>query len=448
MGDGDRDDPLREINHRWLGRAIATGKIAKDALRLASRGLMKKSGAEVDAAIGEDLARELDRMKGIAMKVGQILSYFEGTLPPQTHEALRKLQRGAQPVAFESLVPVLGSAFGLPVHALFESIDATPVAAASIGQVHRAVYAGQRVAVKIRYPNVRETFEADFARLDVLARIASLATAVDGAALAAELRERVLEECDYLREADHQEAFTEAFAGDDRIVIPEVIRARAAEAVLTTAWQDGADFYEVCERADSTRRSDLGSILARFAYQSFFQLGALNADPHPGNYLFPSDGKVVFLDFGCVRRFEPDYVERERSLARVVVHDQRADFRRALLETGIVADPKKFDFDAHWALMRHQYAPYSSARFRFTPEYLRVGMDFSKPDNPNLRRLAIAPPWIWQQRLQWGLHAVLVRLGAEGPFREVMLEALERKLSPLRVPARAARTGGDGATPS
>jgi predicted unusual protein kinase regulating ubiquinone biosynthesis (AarF/ABC1/UbiB family) len=445
MTEKDRDTktPLREINHRWIGRALATGKITKDALHLATRGVLKRTAGETDAVIGEDLARELDKMKGIAMKVGQILSYFEGALPSPTHDALRTLQRGAQPVAFDTLVPVLESAFGRPLHTLFDSIDETPVAAASIGQVHRAVYAGRRVAVKIQYPKVRETFEADFARVGALARVASLATAVDGAALAAELRERVLEECDYLREADHQEAFARAFADDRAIVIPEVIRARCAETVLTTQWQDGEDFYQVCEHADRDRRSEIGLILARFAHRSLFGLGTLNADPHPGNYLFPGGGSVVFLDFGCVRRFEPAYLERERALTLTVLNDRRADFRNALLETGIVPRPKKFDFDAHWALMRHQYAPYLSERFEFTPEYLRAGMSFSRPDNPNLRRLAIPPPWIWQQRLQWGLHAVLVRLAAEGPFRDVLLAALAEKVRPLSL-----RSGTHGAIDS
>jgi predicted unusual protein kinase regulating ubiquinone biosynthesis (AarF/ABC1/UbiB family) len=420
----DNPDPLEDIEHGGWRRALATGRVAASAVRLASRGLLHRKGSSTDAAIGEDLARELDRMKGLAMKVGQILSYFEGVLPEETHEALRKLQRGAKPVAFATLVPVLEAELGASVGELFETIDEAPVAAASIGQVHRAVYEGKPVAVKVQYPSVQTTFEADFARISALARVASIATSVDGAALASELRERVIEECDYLREADHQEAFAAAFASDPAVVIPEVIRARTAAAVLTTRWHDGDDFYGFCERADRARKNETALVLVRFAYRSLFALRMLNADPHPGNYLFPSGGRVVFLDFGCVKRFDASYVDRERELARIVIEGRRASFRDAVVATGMVPRPDAFDFDLHWELLRHQWAPYLEPRFHFTFEYLRRGMEFSRPGNPNLRRLAIPPPWIWQQRLQWGLHAVLARLDAEGPFRDLLFDAL------------------------
>lgn len=428
---------LAEINHRFRGRALATGKVAANALRLASRRVLGRDDSAAYAAIGASLAHELDGMKGLAMKVGQILSYLDGVLPPEAHTALRALQRGAQPVAFSSLVPELERALGQPLAELFDSIAPTAVAAASIGQVHRARLGGRDVAVKVQYPNVRATFEADFARIGALARLASVATSVDGPALARELRARVLEECDYVREADHQEAFARAFVRDAAVAIPVVVRERSASTVLTTHWHDGDDFYDFALAADGPRKNAAARVLCRFAHRSLFELGTLNADPHPGNYLFPRGGDagpITFLDFGCIRRFEHDYVERERTLARVVVMGQREKFRDAVLATGMVPKPRVFDFDVHWAMLRHQYAPYVAPTFHFTPEYVRAGMEHSKPDNPNLRHLAIPPPWIWQQRLQFGLHAVLARLDAEGPFRDLLLEALETPFTPLALP--------------
>ncbi len=429
------DEELDEIHHRWGQRALSTGRIAASAVRLAGRRLVGAEG-DADRLLGERLARELDGMKGLAMKVGQILSYFDGVLPAETHEALRKLQKGARPVAFETMRQEIEEAFGEPVSALFEAFDDTPVAAASIGQVYRARFERREVAVKVQYPHVEKTFEADFGRIRSLARLASLATAVDGVAIADELRARVTEECDYLREAAWQAAFRAAFADDPRIVIPEVVQARTRRTVLTTAWAAGDDFYAFVEGAPAARRHEVGLLLARFALRSLFGLGTLNADPHPGNYLFPRDeGHVVFLDFGCVRRFEPDFLETERALVDVVIHDRRAAFRDAVMATGMIPQPRKFDFDVHWDMLRHQYAPYGQPRFRFTPEYVQAGAKFSGPSNPNLRRLAIPPAWIWVQRLLWGLHAVQVRLGAEGAFRDVMEEALATRLPPLAVPA-------------
>ena len=142
---------------------------------------------------------------------------------------------------------------------------------------------------------------------------------------------------------------------------------------------------------------------------------------------------MVFLDFGCVRRFEPGYVERDRHLARVVCDGDRARFSEALLATGIVARPSRFDFDRHWELLRHQYRPYIEPRFRFTPAYLQALVDYGRPNEPNLRLLAIPPQWIWQQRLVSGLHAILTRLDAEGQFRETFRAALEAPLVPLEV---------------
>ena len=118
-------------------------------------------------------------------------------------------------------------------------------------------------------------------------------------------------------------------------------------------------------------------------------------------------------------------------MTRCVIDDRKDRFRDALLATGMVAKPKGFDFDSHWALLRHQLAPYSAPRFRFNFEYIRGGVGMTGPSNPNLRKLAIPPAWIWLQRQQWGLHAVLARLGAEGPFADVLRAALDAPPEPL-----------------
>jgi hypothetical protein len=141
----------------------------------------------------------------------------------------------------------------------------------------------------------------------------------------------------------------------------------------------------------------------------------------------------VFLDFGCVHRFDADFLGGQRRLIEVVLADRRSEFVDALVDTGMVPTPDRFDFDLHWKLMCHELSPYRSSRFRFTTDWVRKGMEFSRPGNPNLRRLAIPPQWIWLERLVWGLHAVLARLDAEGPFADVMREALALPAAPLEV---------------
>lgn len=429
----DPKDPLAAITHGWGRRALSTGKVAASALRLAGRKLVGRDDAETDGALGEAMVRELDAMKGLAMKIGQIISYFDGILPPATHAALRALQTGRRGLEYPVVAAQVEAALGAPIGELFERFDPAPVAAASIGQVHRARHAGREVAVKVQYPDVAATFEADFGRLGQLARVASLATAVDGPAIAAELRDRVIEECDYRREAAWQQAFARALADDPAVRVPEVIAARSAATVLTSEWCEGRDFYAFVETADAARRDAAGRALARVALHSFFALGTLNADPHPGNYLFPDEGPIVLLDFGCVRRFDRAFVDAERDIARAVLAGDRAAFRAAVIASGVVPKPAKFDFETHHAMIAHQYRPYLGGRFRFDPEYIREGAQYTGPQNPNLRRLALPPPSIWWMRLIWGLHAVLARLGAEGDFGPVLRAALDAPWDPPAV---------------
>lgn len=417
------DDELEGIHRGWGRRLLSTGKIAASAARLAARRVVGAEGPQ-DAAIGETLSRELDQMKGMAMKVGQILSYFDGVLPEGTHRALQSLQRGARAISFTRMAEVIEAAFGEPVDALFDRFEREPIAAASIGQVYRARYRGREVVVKVQYPGIRETIAGDFSRLQGLAKIASLASSVDGPALVEELRARFIEECDYQLEGDHQNTFRAAFADDPQVEIPAAIGQRTRETVLTSEFCEGRDFYTFAAEASQARRDEVALCLTRFALRSLYELGMVNADPHPGNYLFPARDAVVFLDYGCVRRFDAEFLAAQRRLTRIVIEDRRADYDDALVAAGMVAKEKGFDFDLQWKVDCHLLAPYRTPRFHFTPEYVRAAMDLNRPGNPNLRRIAIPPQWIWVQRLQFGLHAVLTRLSAEGRFADAMHEAL------------------------
>lgn len=419
----DREKDLQGVARGWGQRILSTGKIAVSAARLATRRLFGSEGPQ-DGQIGEALAGELDKMKGMAMKVGQILSYFDGVLPEDTHQALRRLQQGVRPVAFAKMMAVIEQGLGQPLSVLFEQFEEQPIASASIGQVYRAQYQGKPVAVKVQYPQIAETIQSDFSILQKLSKVASLATAVDGPAIVQELQDSFVLECDYEAEARNQQSFASLFANVPVIQIPKVYPERSCQTVLTMEWCEGEGFYTFLEHASQTRKNEVGLLLVKFAYESLYGWGMIQADPHPGNYLFPQNDRVVFLDFGCVRHFGEDFLNAERRLARVVVENRRHDFQDALMATQMVAKPHKFDFDFHWELLRHQYAPYIAPHFAFTQDYLRQGMEFSRPSNPNLRILRIPPPWVWLQRLQWGLHAVLVRLGAEGNFRDTFHRAL------------------------
>lgn len=423
---GKRD--LEGVNRGW-GRLVSTGKVASSAVRLAGSQLLKAAPGKQER-LGELLAAELDQMKGMAMKVGQVLSYMDGVLPEEAQSALRKLQAGTRTVRFDVMREVIEVALGGKLDELFDAVEPEPVACASIGQVYRARLDGRDVAVKVQYPGIRDTIHADFSRLEGLSRIASLATSVDGPAVVEELRERFEEECDYRKEAAWQNWFGDRFKGS----VPRAVLERSAETLLTSEWVSGNDFYRFLDVSSFTRKQQAARQMLAFALRSLFQLGCLNADPHPGNYLFPEPAdnepqRVVFLDFGCVRRLDEEFMRHERRLFELVREGRRGEFEEAVVATGMVASPKRFDFDLHWEQLCYQWAPYRSDYFEFTSDYIRAGSRFSGPTNPNLRLFAFPPQWIWVQRLIWGLHSVLTRLEAKGDFAALAQQALEAEPS-------------------
>jgi predicted unusual protein kinase regulating ubiquinone biosynthesis (AarF/ABC1/UbiB family) len=411
----------REQDTDW--RKGSYPRIFLDASRLAGRRLLGRTGS-TDSLLGQRLAEELDQLKGMGMKVGQILSYFDGVLPEETHTALRALQQGTHPMGIDLVRAQVEKALGAPLEVLYEEFNAKPVASPSIGQVHRARYNDHDVAVKVQYPGIEKTIDTDFRRLARIARLASMATMVDPAAIVAELRERFEEECDYRQEASNQEWFRAAFDKDPEIHIPQVVPERSVRTVLTMQWADGMDLYTLQETDDPERKSQVGLVLARFAFTCLYRLGRINSDPHPGNYLFRDQGPTTFLDFGSVRRFDPAFLSAYKDLVQTVLDDDRQAFPRALKATDMVGRERGFDYDRHWDLLCHEHAPYRDTHFTFTRQYLLKSLEYSRPSNPNLRKLAIPPQWIWIQRLQWGLHAVLARLGASGNFQKTLQQAI------------------------
>jgi predicted unusual protein kinase regulating ubiquinone biosynthesis (AarF/ABC1/UbiB family) len=411
--------------------------VAWNAGRLAGRRLLRRQVGERDLALGDALTGQLDQMKGLAMKLGQIVSYLDVPLPDAVQDQLARLQTGTLGMGEGEARAVIEGALGAPVEALFDEVDWHPIAAASIGQVHRARVGGRAVAVKVQYPSVAASFSEDLRAVGRLASLASLATAVDGRALVAELRERLTEECDYEREARAQQAFARAFRGDPDVRIPGVLAERSTGAVLTTEWAEGRGFSWLL---GSTLRDAAARTLVRFSYRSLLQLGAIQADPHPGNFLFgEAPGRVVCLDFGCVRRLDEAMVEALREIALSLRAGDRSRFREAAQALGVVGNPRRFDFDHFHRTMEHLHRPLLVPRFTFDLEYAREGYELNGPKNPNARHMSMPPAYIWVARLQWGLWSVLGRLGASGGFAEVLDELLAAPPAPLEVEAPVER---------
>jgi predicted unusual protein kinase regulating ubiquinone biosynthesis (AarF/ABC1/UbiB family) len=302
-----------EIKGSRLRRAAQmTGVAANVAAREATARAMSVGGTtggreaagRQQLKSAEALVKVFGGMRGAAMKVGQTLSAVDlGLVPedlrPQFQEILATLQQGADPVSFKAITKVIERDLGEKLKVSFADIDPEPIAAASIGQVHRAtLHDGRDVAVKVQYPGIAEAIHADMQNLRLALKLLSaIAPGIDTGAIAGEIRERITEELDYELEASNHREMARAYRGHPFVVVPGIVTSMCRERVLVSDFVDGARFASLLD-APAASRDRIGEILVRFYLNGPLRHRLLNGDPHPGNTLFLPDGRVAFLDFG------------------------------------------------------------------------------------------------------------------------------------------------------
>ncbi len=295
-------------------RAMLVGGRNSDASReRASRQQLKSA---------ESLVKVLGSMRGAAMKVGQTLSAVDlGLVPeeirPQFQEILAALQQDAKPVPFKSIRKVIEDDMGERLTSTFAEFDEQPIAAASIGQVHRAkLDDGRVVAVKVQYPGIAEAIHADMQNLRLALRMLNvIAPGIDTGPIAEEIRERIFQELDYELEAANQHAMSRTYRGHPFIDVPDVVTELCRARVLVSEFVDGRRFAEVREWPQP-ERNRLGEILIRFYINGPLRHRLLNGDPHPGNSLFYDNGRVAFIDFGFFKRLSDDEVAQQMASTR------------------------------------------------------------------------------------------------------------------------------------
>lgn len=431
------DSPLEEIATGFRSRTLKTARLlTKSGFSLAKRNLIGVASAAADderqVQAAEKLVRELDGLKGLMMKFGQMASYLDSSLPPRAQQVLAKLQSQSQPMTPEVASAVIESELGDVPEKVFDSFEATPFAAASIGQVHRAIYRGQSVAVKVQYPGITEALESDLKMVGRFARLGLLLTTLDGKALADELRDRVIEECNYKQEAANQMLFHHKFACDPHRGVPKVIADRSTSRVLTSEFQEGRRFQEFASEASQSDRSRAGETIFETCFSSIFRDCVFNADPHPGNYLFGVGGEVSFLDFGCIKWFDSELIDQWKAVARSLLADDKAAFARAFTETGMVAKPKGFDWDYQWQAMDFLYKPFKSkVPTVYRADFVAKANAQMMFDNPNKMKITLPKDWLFVNRLQFGLLSLLSQLGAEADWGGMFRAAVESETRPI-----------------
>lgn len=382
---------------------------------------------EIQQRTAEQIFKVLGELKGGAMKLGQALSIFEAALPPEIagpyRATLTKLQDAAPPLPAATVHRVLAEQLGDDWRENFLSFEDHPTAAASIGQVHRAVWHdGRPVAVKVQYPGAGKALMSDFKQLARLGKLFGvLLPGLDINAVLNELRERVAEELDYLTEAEAQHAFALEFAGDPDFVVPDVIAAN--EQVIVTEWLEGTPLSRVIAEGTKAERDRAGLLLARFLFSSPARVGMLHADPHPGNFRITPDGRLGVLDFGAVNRMPNGYPPVVGTLIRIFNQGDMETVIAGLRAEGFIRPGITVDPDALRAFLTPYVEPSRVEEFTFSREWLQAqaASVTDLRNNTVLRQLNLPPSYVLIHRVHTAGIGVLCQLGTTARFRDELL---------------------------
>ncbi|MFF1967637.1 ABC1 kinase family protein [Streptomyces sp. NPDC058232] len=423
-----------------------TAKLAALPLGFAGRatwGLGKRIGGrsaeivarELQQRTADQLFKTLGELKGGAMKLGQALSVFESALPEEVagpyRAALTKLQEAAPPMPTRTVHTVLEERLGEDWRELFLEFEEQPSAAASIGQVHRAVWHdGREVAVKVQYPGAGEALLSDLTQLSRFARLLGpLIPGMDIKPLISELRDRVSEELDYELEARSQQEHAEEFADDPDVVIPDVVHQ--SDQVLVTEWIDGVPLSEVITDGTQEQRDRAGQLLARFLFSGPARTGLLHADPHPGNFrLLPAETeddeagqwRLGVLDFGTVDRLPGGLPQPIGDSLRLTLAGDAEAVYELLREEGFVKESIDLDPNAVLDYLLPIIEPAQVEEFTFTRSWMRNQAariaDLRSPAHQLGKQLNLPPAYLLIHRVTLSTIGVLCQLGATVRLRD------------------------------
>ncbi|MER6815092.1 AarF/ABC1/UbiB kinase family protein [Spirillospora sp. NPDC000708] len=425
------DLPRRAVTRSAKLASLPLGFAGRTALGIGKRTIGRPAEAvamEIQTRTAEQLFKVLGELKGGAMKLGQMLSIFEAALPPEIagpyRATLTRLQEAAPPLPASTVHKVLAEALGEDWRDSFTSFDDQPAAAASIGQVHRAVWSdGRPVAVKVQYPGAGKALISDFNQLARLGRLFGvLMPGLDVKSMLAELKERVVEELDYTIEAESQTIIRDAYLDDPDFSIPEVI-AQSGD-VLVTEWMDGTPLSKIISDGDQETRNHAALLYCRFLLSGPKRSGMLHGDPHPGNFRLLDDGRLGVLDFGAVDRIPGGFQRRLGLLLRIGTMADIDEIEDALREEDFIREGVEVDAEELQAFLAPITEPFVTETFKFNREWLRdmaARVTDLRPTNV-VRQLNLPPEYVIIHRVLSAGTGVLCQLECEIPARAESLK--------------------------
>ncbi len=380
----------------------------------------------------DDLVKRLSEMKGLPMKLGQTLSYHNFSMPSEAQEIFERLQTQSAFLNPKVVSGIVRDELGQNPKSLFSKWSTKPFSAASIGQVHFAkIPSGEKVAVKIQYPGISRSIRTDLKNLNAFLKFfKNLAGPTDLNSIMQELSDRLLDECDYQTESQTQEFFRDFFKDRKEIVIPRVFVDYSTKNILCTEFVEGQSFQEFLRTSSQEEKNQMGRIIWRFSFESIFITGALNADPHPGNYLFQKDA-VVFLDFGCSKKLSPNFVRGWRNILFASITQDEEKLIQAVRDLGMLIPGPSIDVEQLRLIAESIYEPYlKNENYVFNGDYVQKSFKAWFGSERSRQNFIFQSEWLSLTRILFGLSSILASLKAEANWLQELMSILER--SPFR----------------
>jgi predicted unusual protein kinase regulating ubiquinone biosynthesis (AarF/ABC1/UbiB family) len=432
---------VSELPRRAVSR---TARLASLPLGFAGRtalGFGKRVGgkpaeavaAELQARTAEQLFKVLGELKGGAMKFGQAMSVMEAALPEELagpyRATLTKLQESAPALPTATVHAVLAQELGPRWRtSKFQSFEDTPSAAASIGQVHKAVWRdGRKVAVKIQYPGAGQALLSDLNQLARVARLAgSWIPGMDIKPITDELRSRMTEELDYNLEATSQRRFAKVFRDDPHFAVPDVLSH--SEHVIVSEWMDGTPLSQIVASGTPAERNAASERYMEFLLVGPARAGLLHADPHPGNFRLLEDGRLGVIDYGAVNRLPSGLPPAMGSLVAAALCGEAAELELGLRTEGFIKPSLTVDAEALLEYLQPFLEPLKHQTFTFSRPWLRSVAahvnDVRRPEFLVGMKLNLPPSYLLIHRVWLGGIGVLCQLGGTVPARDIVVDHL------------------------
>ncbi|MEV0356639.1 AarF/ABC1/UbiB kinase family protein [Nocardia sp. NPDC050697] len=421
-----------------LGAVAAGSMIRSRRTRLSMRGrseaVRAKMAEESMIRTTEQVVMVLGTMKGVAMKLGQMMSVLDLDLVPEEHrerfqQRLAVLRNAAPTVSFAAMRAVIEEDLGRPLGEIFAEFGTEPVAAASIGQVYLGVlHDGRRVAVKVQYPGIDAAVRADLKNLAMFRKVLQSAMPWVTPAVLDELRLNMEGELDYRAEARTQQQIAALYADHPFIVVPHAVPELSTTRVLVSEYIDGRGFDEV-RGLPEAERNRIGEIIYRFYMGSLFTFGEFCGDPHPGNVLLAADGRVGFLDFGLYNRMDADHVRFEITCLRAAAEERAEDLRELMIQRGVIDSPEEIGAEecleyvlsaSEWCLIDEELT--------ITPELASgaflLAVDPRAGEFTGMKQQNLPPEHLFSRRADFLTFGMLGQLGCTANWHRVAREWL------------------------